>query len=274
MSEWTRNGRDQDGRQQSESGDWQRREGGWRGGRSADDQEERSFGQSSGGYGERNYASQTGGYSGQGGGYGGSERGWQGGRYQGGGSQYGGGSYGQGGQRYGSQGYGGERGQRYGGQQGYGQGYGGSAQRNSAVERVTDGDEDRGAFGMFGRGDRDRGGEHRGRGPKNYTRSDDRIREDVNDRLSDDSWLDASEIEVQVSSCEVSLTGTVNSREDKRRAEDLAEQVSGVKHVQNNLRVQQASAGSFGASTGQTQPGATSSQGSTAGQSRSSQTTQ
>jgi len=271
MSEWTRNERDQDGRQQYESGGWQRREGGWRGGRSADDQEERSFGQSSGGYGERNYGSQTGGYSG-------TERGWQGGRYQGGGSQYGGGSYGQGGQRYGSQGYGGERGQRYGGQQGYGQGYGGSGQRNSAVERVTDGDEDRGAFGMFGRGDRDRdrdrGGEHRGRGPKNYTRSDDRIREDINDRLSDDSWLDASEIEVQVSSCEVTLTGTVNSREDKRRAEDLAEQVSGVKHVQNNLRVQQASAGSFGASTGQTQQGATSSQGSTAGQSRTSQTTQ
>jgi hypothetical protein len=31
----------------------------------------------------------------------------------------------------------------------------------------------------------------------------------------------------------------VNSREDKRRAEDLTENVSGVRHVQNNLRVQQ-----------------------------------
>ncbi|WP_046864990.1 BON domain-containing protein [Microvirga massiliensis] len=82
-------------------------------------------------------------------------------------------------------------------------------------------------------------GEHRGRGPKNYTRSDDRIREDVNDRLSDDPFVDASEVEVQVSGCEVTLSGTVDSREAKRRAEDIAERVSGVKHVQNNLRVQQ-----------------------------------
>lgn len=81
------------------------------------------------------------------------------------------------------------------------------------------------------------GGAHRGRGPKNYTRSDERIREDVNERLSDDPWLDASEIEVQVRSCEVTLAGTVQSRDDKRRTEDLVERVSGVKHVQNNLRV-------------------------------------
>lgn len=80
-------------------------------------------------------------------------------------------------------------------------------------------------------------GRHRGRGPKNYTRSDERIREDVNDRLSDDPWLDASEIEVQVKSCEITLGGTVHSRDDKRRAEDLVERISGVQHVQNNLRV-------------------------------------
>jgi osmotically-inducible protein OsmY len=80
---------------------------------------------------------------------------------------------------------------------------------------------------------------HRGKGPKNYRRSDDRIREDVSDKLADDHWLDASDIEVTVSTCEVTLTGTVRSRDDKRRAEQLAEQVSGVDHVQNNLRVQQ-----------------------------------
>jgi osmotically-inducible protein OsmY len=80
---------------------------------------------------------------------------------------------------------------------------------------------------------------HRGRGPKGYTRSDERIREDVNDRLSDDAFLDASEIEVTVSSGEVTLTGTVENRIDKRRAEDLAEDISGVKNVQNQLRVKQ-----------------------------------
>ena len=46
--------------------------------------------------------------------------------------------------------------------------------------------------------DEQRGGPHRGRGPKGYTRSDERIREDVNDRLSDDPFVDASEIEVMV----------------------------------------------------------------------------
>jgi osmotically-inducible protein OsmY len=80
---------------------------------------------------------------------------------------------------------------------------------------------------------------HRGRGPKGYARSDERIREDVNDRLTDDPHLDASEIEVTVQNREVTLSGTVNSRSEKRRAEDIAESVSGVTHVQNNLRVQQ-----------------------------------
>lgn len=60
--------------------------------------------------------------------------------------------------------------------------------------------------------DEQQGGQHRGRGPKGYTRSDERIREDVNDRLSDDSFVDASEIEVSVSSCEVTLSGTVDGR--------------------------------------------------------------
>lgn len=83
--------------------------------------------------------------------------------------------------------------------------------------------------------------EHRGRGPKGYRRADDRIKEDVNDRLSDDYYLDASEVEVAVENTEVTLTGTVNNRNDKRRAEDLAESVSGVTNVENRLRVKQSS---------------------------------
>ncbi len=82
-------------------------------------------------------------------------------------------------------------------------------------------------------------GEHRGRGPRGYQRSDERIREDVSDRLSDDGMLDASDIEVTVSKGEVTLSGTVSSRDQKRRAEDIAEEVSAVQHVQNNLRVSQ-----------------------------------
>jgi len=79
--------------------------------------------------------------------------------------------------------------------------------------------------------------DHRGRGPTNYTRSDQRILEDVCDTLTDDWNLDASGIQVTVENGEVTLDGTVGSRFDKRRAEDCAEDVSGVGHVQNNLRV-------------------------------------
>lgn len=82
-------------------------------------------------------------------------------------------------------------------------------------------------------------GPFRGHGPRGYTRSDQRIQEDVNDRLTEDDHLDATEITVGVSNGEVTLDGTVGSRGDKRRAEDIAEDVSGVQHVQNNLRIRQ-----------------------------------
>ncbi|HEX2535603.1 MAG TPA: BON domain-containing protein [Chitinophagaceae bacterium] len=88
--------------------------------------------------------------------------------------------------------------------------------------------------------DRRMEGAHRGKGPKTYNRSDDRIREDVCDRLSDDGYVDASDIDVRIENGEVTLTGTVDSRQAKRRAEDLVESISGVRHVQNNLRVGQA----------------------------------
>jgi len=111
--------------------------------------------------------------------------------------------------------------------------------------------------------------EHRGRGPKNYRRSDERIKEDVNDRLSDDYYVDASEVEVLVSNTEVTLTGTVNSRADKRRAEDIAESVSGVTNVENRLRVKgrygdyssstTSTGSSLGTGTGAGTPGTTTS---------------
>jgi len=81
--------------------------------------------------------------------------------------------------------------------------------------------------------------QYRGRGPKNYVRSDERIREDICDRLAEDPSVDASEIEVSVSKAEVSLNGFVAARAQKHRAEENAERVYGVSHVQNNLRVRQ-----------------------------------
>ncbi len=84
---------------------------------------------------------------------------------------------------------------------------------------------------------------HRGRGPKSYKRADGRIQEDINDRLTEDPYLDATDIEVSVANGEVTLTGMVISREDKRRAERLAEEVSGVDDVQNNLRLRRSETG-------------------------------
>lgn len=85
---------------------------------------------------------------------------------------------------------------------------------------------------------------HRGKGPKGYRRSDARILEDVNDRLADDPAIDASDIEVIVKDAEVTLSGHVTDRWEKRRAEDCAERASGVTHVQNNLRVRISGEGS------------------------------
>ncbi|HEX8114131.1 MAG TPA: BON domain-containing protein [Kofleriaceae bacterium] len=80
-------------------------------------------------------------------------------------------------------------------------------------------------------------GPHRGKGPAGYQRSDERIRELVCESLTDDDEIDASHIEVGVSHGEVTLSGTVEDRRIKRAAEDCAYSVSGVRDVQNRLRV-------------------------------------
>lgn len=80
-------------------------------------------------------------------------------------------------------------------------------------------------------------GTHSGKGPKGYSRSDDRIKEDINDRLTYDHELDASDLDITVDQGEVTLSGTVDSRIGKRRAEDIAEAVSGVKNVENRIRI-------------------------------------
>jgi hypothetical protein len=83
---------------------------------------------------------------------------------------------------------------------------------------------------------------HRGRGPGNYVRSDERIVDDVIDRLTDAPHIDASEILVMVEQGEVTLTGNVPDRAMKREAEDLVAQASGVRDVHNRIRVDDGSA--------------------------------
>jgi osmotically-inducible protein OsmY len=85
-------------------------------------------------------------------------------------------------------------------------------------------------------------GPHRGKGPKGYTRTDERIMEHVCDVLMEEPHIDASGIEVEVQKGEVTLRGTIDNRPTKRRADDLVKEIIGVKAVRNNLRVK-ASAG-------------------------------
>ncbi len=121
----------------------------------------------------------------------------------------------------------------YGGQQGgLSGGYG---RRGSGVRRESAAVP--GAFG--GRRNAPQSGppDMRGKGPKGYTRTDRSILDDVCEIFTDVSLLDAGDIEVSVAAGEVTLDGFVSARAAKRHAEELAEAVSGVRHVQNNLRV-------------------------------------
>ena len=80
-----------------------------------------------------------------------------------------------------------------------------------------------------------KGESYAGRGPRGYQRTDERMWEDVCARLTDDPRVDASDIEVRV------------EREEKRRAEDAIERITGVRDVHNHLRVAHGGIGEPGA---------------------------
>ena len=173
---------------------------------------------------------------------------------------YGGGARGEYGGSYGGGGY--------GGGEGYREGFGGGQPQY----RGREGYESRETYGMQGtmgqtgtgtqgyRGGQSSGGRYgsswdpqqawgsrqgmgqrqqdfTGKGPKGWTRSDDRIKEDLSEQFARHPDLDPSEIEIRVHGGEVTLTGSVSDRESKRLAEDIAENVQGVKDVTNQVRV-------------------------------------
>lgn len=141
-----------------------------------------------------------------------------------------------------------ERPEDYGEQQGpgwgRGYGYGFSDAGTYRGERRGGWSEDRSrdwnagaSFGFGPEEDIERSGNYAGRGPKDYRRSDDRIREEICDIFTDDPRLDPSDVVVKVEAGEVTLMGSVGSRDQKRRAEELSERVRGVDDVNNQLRV-------------------------------------
>jgi len=163
-------------------------------------------------------------------------------------------------------GYGGERGyqsqsQDYGRDLGYGrsgQAYGERGYHGQS-ELSQHGSRDYGMQGSYGGQDELRrssgqlGRNYRGVGPRNYMRSDERIREDLNERLTDAHDIDASMITVEVSNGVVTLTGTVVQRWMKHRAEDLADGCTGVRDVRNNIQVQSSGRSDYSEQSGNRQ---------------------
>ena len=137
--------------------------------------------------------------------------------------------------------------------------YGGYGSRE---EGAYGGDEERGTWGGSGYQGSGHGGNQGGshgypggrqaRAPRGYQRSDERIREDICDTVIR-MGIDAGDVDIMVEHCEVTLTGTVDNRHDKRRLEDLAESVSGVKHVHNQLRVEEQQRRQSKSTSGETQ---------------------
>ena len=76
------------------------------------------------------------------------------------------------------------------------------------------------------------------KGPKNYARSDERIREMVCERLVDEQDIDVSEVSIEVKNGRVELDGTVPSRQMRHRIEDIVDDCWGVQDIENRLRVQ------------------------------------
>lgn len=83
---------------------------------------------------------------------------------------------------------------------------------------------------------------HRGKGPKGYERTDERIKEAICERLTEDDSIDASEVSVNVAQGRVTLEGQVDSRRAKYDIEECAEQC-GARDIINNLRIEQQGRG-------------------------------
>lgn len=128
-----------------------------------------------------------------------------------------------------------QRNVRYGQGQGAGAAWRSSRSQDQGGQWHVQGGQEASQSGQWGS---QSGRGYAGRGPKGYRRSDDRIREEISDQFMENDQLDASDIEVKVVAGVVTLTGTVEDRQSKRLAEDIAERGNGVRDVMNQLKVE------------------------------------
>ncbi|MGU7782069.1 BON domain-containing protein [Burkholderia sp. PU8-34] len=115
----------------------------------------------------------------------------------------------------------------------------GGGQYGGAARWFDDARIDGGAPGLphFGGPGTERRAPRRRQGPKGYTRSDERIREDVCERLADALDIDVSDVSVQVQDGRVELEGSVPVRWMKHGIEDIADSCMGVRDVDNRVKV-------------------------------------
>ncbi|WP_284454372.1 BON domain-containing protein [Cupriavidus campinensis] len=78
--------------------------------------------------------------------------------------------------------------------------------------------------------------------PRGYTRTDERIRDQICERLTFTSGVDVGEVSVDVDKGKVTLSGTVHQRSQKYAIEDIADNTFGVTEVENNIRVEKREA--------------------------------
>lgn len=170
--------------------------------------------------------------------------------------------YGRGGREEGAMSYGYQENQ-YRQQRQYGQQYG--QQFDQQFDPYQDQQRQRGQFSQFGASNQfgqqnqygqqrqfgqhlddpsysgqSRQAQYRGSGPRNFTRSNERILEEVNERLTDDPWLDAADITVRCADGRVQLEGQVRDRWMKHRAEDIVDACMGVRDIDNRLQIQRS----------------------------------
>lgn len=155
------------------------------------------------------------------------------------------GQYGQG-QRFGrNEGYGGYGRTGFNQHQGYGPTMGDRGTTGSYGTTIVRPDDDQGANYETAPGARRGGmherqnwfGPHSGKGP---ARADERIADDVSQRLTEHGHIDASNVDVRVTNGVVKLTGKVDSRQSKRIAGQVADMVTGVRDIDNELTIDES----------------------------------
>lgn len=80
-------------------------------------------------------------------------------------------------------------------------------------------------------------GRYFGRGPRNYRRSDERVSEDIHERLTAHPEIDATDVEIEVQGGVVTVTGAVEDRWTRHRVEDVIDEILGVREIDNRLRI-------------------------------------